>query len=87
MMNGCANELGYGWTYGEAKDNENKISPYLVPYDELSEEIKNLDRDTIRNIPALLGMIGMAVYVKEPDSTSSTDAAHITRRLPESYKD
>ena len=78
---------GYGWTYGEVKDNENKISPYLVPYDELSEEIKNLDRDTIRNIPALLKMIGMAVYEKKRDSSSPHSKPILARRLPESYKD
>ena len=51
-----------GWMYGEVKNIEKKISPYIVPYDELTEEIKNLDRDTIRNIPELLGMIGMNIY-------------------------
>ena len=79
--------LGYGWTYGEAKDNENKISPYLVPYDELSEEIKNLDRDTIRNIPVLLDRIGMAVYEKQGDNPSPESRPFLARRLPESYKD
>ncbi len=79
--------IGYGWTYGEVKDNENKISPYLVPYDELSEEIKNLDRDTIRNIPALLKMIGMAVYEKKRDGSSPRSKPILARRLPESYKD
>lgn len=51
-----------GWVYGDIKDTEKKISPYMVPYEELSEEIRELDRDTIRNIPELLDMIGMAVY-------------------------
>lgn len=51
-----------GWTYGAVKNVEQKISPYLKPYDELSEEIKELDRDTIRNIPELLTMIGMDIY-------------------------
>ena len=79
--------LGNGWTYGETKDDEKKISPYLVPYDELSEEIKNLDRDTIRNIPLLLGMMGMAVFPKETDSDAPQSKSFIARRLPESYKD
>ena len=39
-----------------------KTSPYLVPYDQLSEEIKDYDRDAIRNIPALVERGGMAVY-------------------------
>ena len=79
--------LGHGWTYDEVKDTGKKVSPYLVDYDELSEEIKNLDRDTIRNIPVLLGKIGMAVYVKEKLRTSPLSRPIITRKLPESYKD
>lgn len=53
-----------GWSKGEFVDAEKKITPYLVPYDKLPEDIKQLDRDTIQNIPALLGRIGMAVYNK-----------------------
>ena len=51
-----------GWVYGSEKNVEQKITPYLVPYGELSEEIKEYDRDTIRNIVPLLSMVGMAVY-------------------------
>ncbi|MBQ5328370.1 MAG: hypothetical protein J6J15_04205 [Oscillospiraceae bacterium] len=51
-----------GWTYGEVKDVEKQITPYLIPYNELTEEIKEYDRDTIRNIIPLLKMVGMAVY-------------------------
>ena len=79
--------LGYGWVFGEIKDTEKKISPYLVPYDELNEEVKNLDRDTIRNIPALLGKIGLAAYVKKKDGSSPESSPINARRLPESYKD
>jgi hypothetical protein len=76
-----------GWTFGEAKDIEKKISPYMVPYYELSEEVKELDRDTIRNIPALLDMIGMAIFVKKKTGSSPGSKPIIARRLPESYKD
>jgi len=54
--------ISTGWTYGKVKDVDRKISPYILPYEELTEEVKELDRDTIRNIPALLEMIGMAIY-------------------------
>jgi hypothetical protein len=53
-----------GWTYGPVKDVEKKITPYLLHYDDLSEEIKDLDRDTIRNIPEILSLIQMAVFKK-----------------------
>ncbi len=54
-----------GWVYGEDKDVDNKVSPYLIPYQELPDEIKEYDRDAVRNIPELLAMIGMAIYEKE----------------------
>lgn len=53
--------LSRGWKLGE-RNAEQKTSPYLVPYDQLSEEIKDYDRDAIRNIPALVDRSGMAVY-------------------------
>ena len=52
-----------GWTLGD-KDTENKKSPYLIPYNELSEEIKDYDRDTIRNIPKIVGLIGLEIRKK-----------------------
>lgn len=53
-----------GWRQGP-KDVANKVSPYLIPYDDLTEEIKDLDRDTIRNIPLLLAKTGFSIYRKE----------------------
>ena len=51
-----------GWVLGGQVDAEKKITPYLVPYKKLPEEIKQLDRDPVQNIPVLLSRIGMAVY-------------------------
>ena len=36
----------------------------LYENEDLTEEIKDLDRDAVRNIPALADRIGMAVYEK-----------------------
>lgn len=60
--------LSSGWKYGPIRNADEKISPYLIPYNQLSEEVKDLDRDTIRNIPILLDMIGMAIYRMESQS-------------------
>lgn len=57
--------LASGWVYGVVKDVEKKISPYLIPYDDLDNETKELDRDSIKNIPELLGMIGMAIFQRK----------------------
>ncbi|MCL4693435.1 MAG: hypothetical protein KJ060_13115, partial [Candidatus Hydrogenedentes bacterium] len=42
-----------GWTLGE-KDVGRRQSPYLVPYDELPDAIKEYDRSAVRNIPRLV---------------------------------
>jgi len=51
--------IAEGWRYGEKKDVERKISPYLVPYDDLSEETKDYDRMAVRIIPDLLARVDM----------------------------
>jgi len=50
-----------GWKYGPVKDNTRKITPWLVPYPQLPEEIKEYDRDPVRNIPAILARAGLKV--------------------------
>jgi hypothetical protein len=57
--------LASDWAYGEKKNTIEKISPYLVPYDQLSETVKDQDRDVIRSIPELLDRIRMAMYQKD----------------------
>ncbi|MCS6958407.1 MAG: RyR domain-containing protein, partial [Aquificaceae bacterium] len=36
-------KLSQGWTYGPVRDNEKKTHPNLVPYEELPEDVKELD--------------------------------------------
>ena len=57
----CEEKRGNGWTYGEVKDNEKRISPYLVKWDELDNKTKKLDVNAIKNIPKLLESIGLKV--------------------------
>ena len=47
--------LRNGWTYAPGeKDIDKKTSPYLVPWDDLSEEIKELDRVPVRGMAGFL---------------------------------
>jgi len=50
----AADRLLAGWEQGTQKDNALRISPYLIPYDELTEEIKEYDRIPARKIAELL---------------------------------
>jgi hypothetical protein len=45
-----------GWAYGPERDDARKLHPCLVPYSELSEEEKEVDRTTVRAVVrAILG--------------------------------
>ena len=52
--------LKEGWTRGP-RDVQNKVSPYLVPWADLPDEIKEYDRETVRQIPQLLAAVGLEV--------------------------
>jgi ppGpp synthetase/RelA/SpoT-type nucleotidyltranferase len=56
-----AERLLEGWTWGEKKDAVRKISPYLVSWSELAEDVKNWDRETVRKIPEFLAKIGLEI--------------------------
>jgi hypothetical protein len=43
-----------GWRHGPKKNIDRKIHPDLVPWEELSEEIREYDRNLVRQIPDLL---------------------------------
>ena len=51
-----------GWVYGEKKDVEKKISPYLVPWDELTDDVKEWDRQPVRELPKVLAGAKFEIY-------------------------
>lgn len=57
----CEEKLGTGWTYGEVRDDENLIHDCLVPWDDLTPEIQQYDIDPVKNIPSLVGSIGLKI--------------------------
>jgi hypothetical protein len=54
--------LNSGWRWADKKDEALKLSPYLVAWRELPDDIKAYDRDAIRNWPATLAQAGLEVY-------------------------
>ncbi len=51
-----------GWTHDPERNPERKTSPYLAPYDELPEDVKELDRQAVRTIPDILALAKFEVY-------------------------
>jgi len=53
--------LSQGWKRGPVKDVARKINPSLVPWEELDEPTRDLDRSAVRNLPVLLAKVGFKV--------------------------
>lgn len=54
----AASRIAEGWTYGDAKNVEQKKTPLLVPYDELPETEKDYDRNTAFETLKLIVKLG-----------------------------
>ena len=50
-----------GWIYGERRDDEKKLHPCLVPYEELSEGEKEYDRSTSMETLKLIIKLGYKI--------------------------
>ncbi len=50
-----------GWTYGEKRDDEKKVTPCLVPYEELPESEKEYDRQTAFQTLKLVVKLGYKI--------------------------
>jgi hypothetical protein len=53
-----AAKLVQGWTFGAVRDDAKRLHPDIIPYDDLSEAIKDLDREQVRIMARLLGASG-----------------------------
>jgi hypothetical protein len=51
-----------GWTAAPVKDVARKQTPYLVGWEELSEEVRELDRDAVRGMAEALDAAGLGLY-------------------------
>lgn len=57
----AAGRIAQGWTYGEARNDERKETPCLVPYCELSESEKAYDRSTALETLKLIVKLGYSI--------------------------
>lgn len=66
-----AERAAEGWAYADRKDEARKLSPYMVPYDELTEDVKEYDRGPVLGMLQLLWSEGIAVVPRRFESTNS----------------
>ena len=56
-----AGRINDGWTYGEKRNDTEKKHPCLAPYEELSEEEKQYDRNTSVETIKLILKLGFKI--------------------------
>jgi len=61
-----------GWTYGPKKSAEQKISPYLVKWGELDDQVRDWDRKAVRIWPEILGKEGLEIYRLPKNKTADS---------------
>lgn len=54
--------LSFGWRYALEKDVAKKLSPWLIPWDEVPPEIQKFDLDAITTLPEKLRQAGLELY-------------------------
>jgi hypothetical protein len=58
-----------GWTYAPGpKNTTRKTTPHMIPWPQLSDEVKELDRITVRGLPKFLASAGFQIYRIKKDS-------------------
>jgi hypothetical protein len=63
-----ANRLSAGWRYGKERNDAERLSPSLVPYDRLPESERELDRIAVRTTLEGLANLGYRIDRAEPIS-------------------
>lgn len=89
-----AAKLSTGWRYGPERDDRAKTHPDIIPYDALSERIKDLDREQVRIMTRLLAASGrraLRTLVVALDGSGGTGTAaampSILAALSQQYPD
>lgn len=59
----AANRLSQGWTLGPERNDERRTHPCLIPYEQLTEEERQYDRDT--SMETLKFIIGHGFEIKK----------------------
>jgi hypothetical protein len=53
--------VSQGWKPAAVKDVAKKLTPYLIPWEDLDEPARELDRNAVRQLPVLLAKVGFKI--------------------------
>lgn len=85
-------KLADGWRFGPVRDDAARLHPDIVPFDELSEPIKDLDREQVRIITRIVARQGNTVarlleVSLTPGGASCPPLAPLIAALADHYPD
>ena len=61
-----AERLLDGWTYAPGpKDLRRKRTPWLIPWEDMPEEQRDYDRNTVHNLPRFLAQAGLRIVLHD----------------------
>jgi hypothetical protein len=63
-----------GWVRAPKKDIQAKKTPYLVPWDELPDAVRDNDREMVRGLPAFLARAGFVIVQRRPRPVDDENA-------------
>ena len=66
--NWATTRMAQGWTYGDSRDDTQKQHPCLIPYDQLPESEKDLDRVTV--VSTLKTILALGYEIVPPVSNA-----------------
>jgi hypothetical protein len=64
-------KLAAGYRYGAVRDDNARVHPSLVPWEQLSEPVRELDRQRVRLVPWIARELGLRVTRQRQDGHSS----------------
>jgi voltage-gated potassium channel Kch len=67
----CAERRLGGWTYAPDRDDHARKHPNLLPWSQLTEPIRNIDRQSVKKIPQFLATVGQAVCRNARDAVDA----------------
>jgi hypothetical protein len=70
----CKFKIDQGWKYAGLRDDRMKLHPSLIDWEDagFSEEEKEKDRNTVRQIPKFLALAGFQIYRAGSENTTAS---------------
>lgn len=79
--------MNRGWTYGPERDDEKRISPAIISWDELGDDFKNENIDFALKIPGIVNDLGFKIVSSKFSLLAVEIANHFNKTDYASFRD